>query len=54
MAKRKRRIRPVKPVDRGQKVKTVRPIGAKKWIKGHWRYNYSTRKWTWVEGHWSK
>ena len=25
-----------------------------KWIRAHWRYDYSQARWDWVEGHWSK
>ena len=49
-----KKIRPIKPIDRMQNIKTVRPIGKTKWVKAHWRYDYRTSKWEWVLGHWSK
>lgn len=47
-------LKPLKPMDRMQNMQTMRPMGATKWIKAHWRYNYATRNWEWVLGHWSK
>lgn len=49
-----RPIKPVKPIDRMQNMKTIPPLGAKKWVRAHWRFNYGTRAWEWVLGHWSK
>lgn len=46
--------RPPKPVDRLQNMKTIRPIGMKKWVRAHWRYDYDRRQWEWVTGHWSR
>jgi len=47
-------IKPIKPIDRIQNIMTIQPIGKTKWIKAHWRYNYDTRNWEWILGHWSK
>lgn len=44
--------RPPKPPNRPQNPRTPRPLGAKVWTKGHWRYNYGNRQWEWVKGHW--
>lgn len=46
--------KPPKPIDRLQNMKTIRPLGATKWVKAHWRYDYDRRAWEWVLGHWSK
>lgn len=49
-----RQLKPLKPLDRMQNMQTIPPIGAKKWIKAHWRWDYKQNQWIWVEGHWSK
>ena len=49
-----RPLRPLKPLDRLQNMKTLPPLGAKKWIKAHWRYDYTRGQWEWVLGHWSQ
>jgi hypothetical protein len=46
--------KPLKPIDRLQNMKSIRPIGATKWVKAHCRSDYSQRAWEWVLGHWSK
>jgi hypothetical protein len=46
--------KPLKPIDRLQNMVTLRPLGATKWVKAHWRYDYDRRAWEWVLGHWSK
>lgn len=46
--------KPPKPIDRLQNMQTLRPLGKTKWVKAHWRWDYSTPKWEWVLGHWSK
>ena len=46
--------KPPKPVDRLQNMKSIRPLGKATWVKAHWRWDYQTRKWEWVLGHWSK
>jgi hypothetical protein len=48
-----RPLRPLKPLDRMQNMRTLRPLGKTKWIKAHWRYDYGTRQWEWILGHWS-
>jgi hypothetical protein len=45
--------KPPKPIDRFH-LETKRPVGATKWVEGHWLYDYDARKWEWVFGHWSK
>lgn len=47
-------LRPLKPLDRMQNMKTLRPLGKTKWVRAHWRYDYSRRQWEWVLGHWAK
>lgn len=46
--------KPPKPIDRLQNLRTIRPLGKNKWVKAHWRYDYATRAYQWVEGHWTK
>ena len=46
--------RPPKPPDRPQNPITLRPFGAKEWVRAHWRYEYNLRRWEWVHGHWSR
>ena len=46
--------KPPKPPDRIQNIQTINPIGKNKWIRGHWRWNYDSRRWEWIVGHWSK
>lgn len=46
-------LKPLKPLDRMQNMKTLQPLGKNKWVKAHWRYNYATRQWEWVLGHWA-
>lgn len=45
--------KPPKPSDRLQNLKTIKPIDKNKWIRAHWRWNYNSRKWEWIKGHWS-
>lgn len=45
--------KPPKPIDRMQNMQTMRPLGKTKWVKAHWRWDYGSRKWEWVLGHWS-
>jgi hypothetical protein len=47
-------LRPLKPLDRLQPLRPLQPLGKTKWIKSHWRFDYGTRQWTWVDGHWAK
>ena len=49
-----RPLRPLKPLDRMQNMKTLRPLGKTKWVRAHWRYDYASRQWEWVLGHWAK
>jgi hypothetical protein len=49
-----RPLRPPKPIDRLQNLRPLRPLGKNKYIKAHWRYDYSTGRYEWVQGHWSK
>ena len=49
-----KRIRPIKPIDRLQNIKTIKPLGKNKWVKAHWRWDYTNQQWEWVIGHWSK
>lgn len=49
-----RPMRPLKPMDRMQNMQTLRPLGMTKWVKAHWRYDYSRNQWEWVLGHWSR
>ena len=46
-------LKPPKPPDETQNVMTVRPLSKNKWVRAHWRWNYTTQRWEWVIGHWS-
>lgn len=47
-------IKPIKPIDRIQNIPKLPKIGQRTLVKGHWRYNYSTRKYEWVPAHYRK
>jgi hypothetical protein len=47
-----RPIKPIKPIDRLQFLPGLPKIGQTAHVRGHWRYNYSTRKYEWVKAHW--
>jgi hypothetical protein len=49
-----RSMRPIKPIDRFQNMRTLRPLDKTKWVKAHWRYDYDRCEWEWVLGHWSR
>lgn len=49
-----KQLKPIKPLDRLQNLKTLRPLGKNHWIKAHWRFDYQRRQWEWVLGHWAK
>ena len=46
-------VRPIKPLDRMQNMRTLQPLGKTKWVKAHWRYDNQRNAWEWVLGHWS-
>jgi hypothetical protein len=46
--------RPPKPPERPQNPISPRALGKTKWIKAHWRWDYTTHQWNWILGHWSK
>ena len=43
--------KPPKLLNRLQNPRTLQPLGKNKWVKAHWRYDYGTRSYEWVEGH---
>ena len=46
--------KPPKPIDRLENLQTFQPLGKKKLVRAHWRWNYEIHQWEWVLGHWSK
>lgn len=44
--------KPPKPVERAQNLQTPQSPGTTSWNKAHWRFNYETRKYEWIEGRW--
>lgn len=42
--------KPPKPADRAQNPQTPKPYGKTVWGKAHWHFNYTTRKYEWIEG----